>query len=210
MHKPQTFHKRQIFFFASQALFFLQVSFYYSRLFQSGIMKAFHIDLDDTGQTVVDRSRRHLFLLASVLLCVIALAMIVFGALQGPAEAIFCLLNAGLYLFMAVISFQLWRGKNIISLSLGNFFSVSDYCIRYRFSAFSRPKEICWHRVRFAEIRLYTVFLWIGDTITEINLEEIRHLPTRQLIKDRLRFSLNAQHIHGFPSGALPETSLTV
>ncbi len=166
------------------------------------VMRDFHVDLDSTGQTIVHHSRRQLFLVASILVFLIALVMIVSSFLQEGWLMVFFSINSGIYLFVAAVCFQLYHGKNVLSLSLGNFFSLTDRCIRYRFSAFTKPKEICWEKVRFAEIRLFTVFLWIGDSITEINLEEIRHLPTRQLIKQRLRTQINEQCI-----GSLPQLS---
>jgi len=154
-------------------------------------MEKFYIDLDKTGQTIVSHSRRRIFLAVGLFWGVAALVMLISGFLNGGWELLLFAYNAFIYIFLAAICISLFQGKNLLSLPLGNFFSLDRDSIRYRFSAFSPTTTIEWSCIRFAEIQLFTVFFQTGDSVLEINLEEIRHLPTRRLIKEKIRQSIS-------------------
>ncbi len=158
-------------------------------------MTDFYVDLDDAGQVTPSVRERRFLLAVGVVFGAVGLLIALASLEEIGIYSIFALLNLAACGAVSVGLVMLYRGKNIYNLPLGTFFRMDAQGIHYKFSLFRAPMTYRWESIRSAEMSLYNVHLRVGESIEEIDLEEISNQMQRTHIKQRIREVLTERNL---------------
>ena len=150
-------------------------------------MTYFHVDLDDAGQVTPSVRERRFLLAAGIFFGATGFFMAMVSLEETGIYSIFALLNLAACGAASVGLVLLYRGRNLYNVPLCTFFRMDAQGIHYKFSLFRSSRMYRWENIRSAEMSLYNVHLRVGESIEEIDLEEISNQMQRTLIKKRIR-----------------------